>query len=186
MTPPILWRRLDQPGHDSAWLRPDGDSRRINGVAVFLGEQGPCRLEYTVKCDREWRTLSGRVSGWIGAAPVELRIGSEGGRWTVNGVEQPAVAGCIDLDLSFTPATNLLSLRRLALKTGEEAQISVAWLRLPELTLEPLPQLYRALGGGHYWYDSNHGEFTAELRTTSEGFVTDYPPLWVEESGPWR
>ena len=41
--------------------------------------------------------------------------------WFANGVEQDNVAGCLDLDLGFTPATNLFAIRRLSLKVGQRA-----------------------------------------------------------------
>ena len=50
-------------------------------------------------------------------------------------------SGCIDLDLSFSPATNLLAIRRLALPVNEIAEVRSAWLTFPDLDLEPLDQV---------------------------------------------
>ena len=48
-----------------------------------------------------------------------------------SGTERPPeYSDCVDVDLSFTPATNTLPIRRLGLDIGEEAEIHVAWLRL--------------------------------------------------------
>jgi uncharacterized protein len=47
---------------------------------------------------------------------LELRIvAMPGERWELNGTDQPEAADCIDVDLNFTPATNLIAIRRLAL-----------------------------------------------------------------------
>ena len=35
------------------------------------------------------------------------------GDWKLNDVPVPELAHCVDLDLGFTPATNLMQLRRL-------------------------------------------------------------------------
>ena len=69
-----------------------------------------------------------------------------GGVWRLDGRQRPEVAGCIDLDLNFSPSTNLLPIRRLELPVGGEARIRAAWLRFPAFSLEPLEQVYRRLG----------------------------------------
>jgi uncharacterized protein len=176
---PILWRRLDRPGHESARIF-DRDSRRhLAGTAVFAHEGRPCRLDYSIACDEAWRTRSARVEGWVGEelVEIELSVGS-GGVWRLNGVEQPGVAGCIDLDLNFSPSTNLLPIRRLNLAVGEEAPVRAAWLRFPGFHLEPLEQIYRRIDAATYRYESAGGSFVTDLAVDEEGFVTRYPGFW--------
>src|SRR5687768_2466004 len=133
---PILWRRLDVPGHDAASLREVEDGAEIRGMAVFHDEGGPTAVHYSVRCDAEWRSTGATVDGWCGKQTVELRmLGDRAGGWMLNGVPCPAVAGCIDLDLNFTPATNLLSLRRLDLAVGQAAEVRSAWLEWPAAVL---------------------------------------------------
>lgn len=58
----------------------------------------------------------------------------------------PAIQGCVDIDLGWTPSTNTLPIRRLQLGVGTSSgPITAAWVRFPELKLEPLPQEYRNL-----------------------------------------
>lgn len=179
----ILWRRLDCPGHDCARLSRTDTGWRLAGTAVFADEHGPSRLNYEVLCTEQWHTISGTVEGWINHQDVAIRIIADpSGRWLLNGVEFPEVAGCIDLDLGFTPATNLISIRRLGLETGNQADIRVAWLGLPAPCLEPLDQLYRRISDARYYYESAGGEFIAELHTNEADFVTIYPTLWEMET----
>jgi hypothetical protein len=63
-------------------------------------------------------------------------------------MERPKGAACIDLDLNFSPSTNLLPLMDLGLAIGQEATIRAAWLRFPRFALEPLDQVYRSTGRG--------------------------------------
>jgi hypothetical protein len=176
----VIWRRLDVPGHESARLV----DRHLSGTAVFLQEGRPCRLDYRVVCDAEWRTVSGRVSGWVGEREIEVECSVESGRWRLNGGECPRVEGCIDLDLNFSPVTNLLPIRRLKLAVGQEAAVRAAWLRFPSFELEPLDQVYRRLEEGIYRYESAGGRFVRELPVNEAGFVTVYPDFWqIEEGG---
>ena len=135
-------------------------------------------------CDADWQTLSGKVSGWIGTETIEIDLSVDSAhRWRLNGKECPEVAGCIDLDLNFSPSTNLLPIRRLNLAVGQEAAVRAAWLRFPSFTLEPLEQLYRRVDATTYRYESAGGRFVANLQVNAEGFVTYYPKFWQAESG---
>ncbi|HWQ14116.1 MAG TPA: putative glycolipid-binding domain-containing protein [Roseiflexaceae bacterium] len=179
----ILWRRLDQPGHEFAQLRRLETGWQLAGVAVFAHQRRPCRLDYLVACDDRWHTVSAQVSGWVGDRPVATRLAVDStGRWWLNGAECPAVAGCIDLDLNFSPVTNLLPIRRLDLAIGAAAEVRAAWLRFPSFALEPLDQVYRHLDATTYRYESAGGRFVADLTVNTVGFVTTYPNLWQVEA----
>ena len=131
---------------------------------------------------RSWIDADGTITGWMDATPVELVIAAGPSRqWTIDGQACPEVSGCADVDLSFTPATNLLPIRRLALGIGARAAVRSAWLRFPALTLEPLDQVYERVGNSQYHYESDHGSFTATLDVSATGLVTRYSGLWEEE-----
>lgn len=178
----ILWRRLDVPGHDACSLWRLDDGWRLDGTAVFAFETGPGRLIYVVECDAAWRTRAARVTGWIGREAVDMTIDVVDGRWRMNGVEQSQVAGCVDVDLGFTPATNLIALRRLGLRIGEEAEASAAWLDFPEQELMRLRQRYRRIDERRYAYESPDVGYAGTLEVYEEGFITTYPGLWEVET----
>lgn len=177
----ILWRRLDQPGHDAARLVPQSPGWHLTGTAVFVSDERPCCLHYLVVCGPDWQTRSGRVTGWIGDAVVEVEVMADAGRWRVNGDEWPDVSGYVDLDLNFSPSTNLLPIRRLGLAVGAEAPVRAAWLRFPSFALEPLDQRYRRTGEACYRYESAGGVFVRDLQVNAAGFVTEYPGFWQVE-----
>jgi len=181
----ILWRRLDRSGHEAGQLSSQESSWRLAGTAVFAHEQQPCRLDYLVVCDVEWRTVMARVTGWVGDRTVEIEILVDSARrWRLNGTECPAVAGCIDVDLNWSPSTNLLPICRLGLAPGQEAGVRAAWLRFPSFTLEPLEQRYRRLDAATYRYESGGGAFVTDLEVDAAGFVTRYPDFCeVEAAG---
>jgi hypothetical protein len=178
----ILWRRLDQPGHDSARLTESQAGAILEGTAVFSEAGLPCRLDYRIQCDAAWRTLSAHVTGWLEATAIDLVIAADAARaWTVNGQPCPEVQGCEDVDLSFTPATNLLPIRRMRLGVGARAAISAAWLSFPERTVARLDQTYERVAERQYVYQSDGGAFRAILDTNLAGFVTHYEGLWRRE-----
>ena len=179
----ILWRGLVLPGHEACRMFSQASRWHLQGTAVFSHEQRPCRLEYHVICDDAWRTLFAKVEGWLGNTLVGIQIRSDASHsWWLNEVEQPDVKGCIDIDLNFSPSTNLLPIRRLGLAVGDTAEVKAAWLRFPSFKLEPLPQQYRRLGETTYRYESAGGQFVADLKVNQSGFVVDYPGLWQSEA----
>jgi uncharacterized protein len=182
MSTSILWRRLDRPGHEACRVVAGEGSWRLLGTAVFASDGQACRLDYSIVCDRAWRTRSAAVAGWVGDddIAVEIRV-DPNQRWCLNGAECSEVAGCIDVDLNFSPSTNLLPIRRLDLAVGQTAEVRAAWLRFPSFRLEPLVQSYRRLDPQRYRYESAGGRFVAELEVNGTGLVTSYGEIWRAE-----
>jgi hypothetical protein len=175
----ILWQGFLLPGHEICRLSSLDSGWQLEGMAVFSHDQQPCQLEYRVLTDPVWQTVSAKIRGWPGNSEMDIQLASDKAHaWWLNGVACPEVAGCIDVDLNFSPSTNMLPIRRLALAVGQTASIQVAWLRFPSFTLETLAQQYTRMDETTYHYESAGGQFIADLQVNSSGFVTDYPDLW--------
>ena len=176
----ILWQRVDWPGHEHLHVEQDADGgNRLTGVAVFLSEQGTCRMDYYVECDQRWRTRRCQVDGWLGERKIETVVeATPDGGWLLNSVPLKDVRDCVDVDLNFSPCTNTLPIRRLQLKVGQSAIVGAAWLRFPEFTLERLEQVYTRTGDLTYRYESRDGAFRRDLAVDAQGIVVDYPGIW--------
>ena len=175
---------MDVPGREEAWVKRTNDGWRLEG-AVEVTEGGvEARLRYVITCDRKWRTRTVVIEGNVDGKAIRFKLEADGtGSWLCGGVPQPELVGAIDVDLGFTPATNTLPIRRLNLAVGESEAVRAAWLRFPELRLEPLEQLYTREAERRFRYQSRaDGEpFTAILETDSYGRVLRYEGLWEAE-----
>jgi hypothetical protein len=181
-TSSALWRRLDTPGHDACRLLKSVAGWQLEGTAVFRHEGAPARLSYRLACDPGWRTQRGEIHGWFGEQQVELTVvRSEQGVWTLNGSPVPGLESYVDLDLGFTPATNLPQLRRSALAEGQAADVPVAWLDVSSWNLQVLPQRYERRTEATYWYESPTAPYSALLEVAPTGFIRRYPGLWEME-----
>jgi hypothetical protein len=178
----IRWRRLDLPGTDEAELASVSDGFKIDGHARFVAPEGRVDLAYWVLVGPDWATRAAAIRGSTSAGPVSLEIEVNRGSWSLNAAPMPAVAGCIDLDLGFTPATNLISIRRLDLRIGARGEIVAAWLPFPSYELQPLRQVYVRSTSHEYAYSCPDLQFHSTLTVDDRGFVRDYPPLWREFS----
>lgn len=175
----ILWRRNDRPGHEYARLVEQDSHWLVSGVALFEHEGLPCRLDYSVRSDRAWATQHARVEGRVGGREVNVEITvDDAGVWRLNGAICPEVSGPIDVDLNFSPSTNLLPIRRLNLEIGQRAEVRAAWLRFPSFRLELLVQSYTRTGEQTYVYESGGGSFVAQLEVSEVGWPLSYAGAW--------
>lgn len=127
------------------------------------------------------RSRAPSTAGWR-ASSVDFRIQrTPDGVWILNGDVAPALNGCIDLDFGFTPATNLVQLRRLALEHGQRTDAPVAWLDVRAGTLDLLHQRYERRAERTYWYEAPRFGYAALLEVSPAGFVLQYPGLWAAE-----
>jgi uncharacterized protein len=189
-----LWRRLDVPGLEHVRLRMGADGPHLAGTVLLADARAPLRLDYDVACSPDWATRRVTMTLVHGRAVRRAELVTDAlHHWWMDGAELPAVAGCADVDLSLTPSTNTLPLRRLGLldlELGESRDVRAAWVRFPELRVEALPQRYTRVGERQFRYESWSGRpagpanassanaFVAELEVDAIGLVVSYSSLW--------
>jgi uncharacterized protein len=173
LVPAVLWEASDG-GSEVCVLERAGRGWRLRGTVLTHEAKQPIELRYAVTVDSAWATTGVEVLvAFAGGDPRELA--DVGELWS--GAERPPeYRDCVDVDLSFTPATNTLPIRRLGLDVGEEAQIPVAWLVWPELTIRRVLQRYARLAKDRYRYTQD--DFEAELTVDEHGLVREYEGLW--------
>lgn len=181
------WRRLSLPGHDAAQLTAHADGWLLTGMTAFRSDDGPAALAYEVVCGPDGATRRGHVRGFVGPAQVDWLISRDAGGWSLNGRPAPGLEDCSDLDFGFTPATNILQMRRAALAVGAQAEIPAAWIDADTAALAARPELsrldqvYRRTSGRTYAYASPTTGYESELEMLENGFVRLYPELWQAE-----
>ncbi|HLT21306.1 MAG TPA: putative glycolipid-binding domain-containing protein [Thermomicrobiales bacterium] len=185
-----LWRSLAWPGKEHLYLvqRPGG--WLADGLVMASIDSEPFRFHYRVELDAGWNfrhlwTHQPFLDIAEERLPdCELSRDADGA-WHSDGFENlPDLAGCVDIDITITPFTNTLPIRRLGLEPGQSAEIDVAYLSVPELTLSRVRQRYTRLESSgdfdYYRFESLDGsEFSAEIGVDRDGLVVDYPDLFT-------
>ena len=169
------WCAWDGSGLDECRFTIGPSGVELKGeVAAEPGDRPWCR--YAVSCDASWRTRAVSVDLADGR---RLRLLADGaGAWTRDGQPMPELAGAVDVDLSGTPATNILPIRRLGLGIGDRARIAVAYVDLPALAVRPEGQRYTRLAEARYHFESAAHGFARDIEVDGDGLVVSYPGLF--------
>jgi hypothetical protein len=174
-----LWQWVQSPGLERFEFSRIGDERVFRGTILTLSHDAPAEAKYEIACDRSFRTKNAKISLVDASGERTLKIDARDGRWFENGRENQVVNGAIDIDLGWSPSTNTLPLKRLKLEIGQSSgEFVAAWVRFPELTLQPLPQEYIRLAERQYCYSSRGGAFVAKLTVDKDDLVMDYEGFW--------
>jgi hypothetical protein len=179
----VMWAPWEGPGLEHLRLLTTKVEVVANGLVIGLEAGLPFRIGYEILCDSRWRVREIRAAAPDSGRPVLELLADGEGRWKGGGGEPVAeLDGCIDVDISATPFTNTLPIRRLGLEPGESEELAVAYVRVPELLVGPERQRYGCLeaqaDGGLYRFEALPSGFTAKLPVDAEGLVIDYPGLF--------
>jgi uncharacterized protein len=179
----LEWEALDWPGLEHVIVTADAAGFRADGQLVLGPPVGPARVSYQLSCDASWRVTGLAITAASAAGGRTLSLSADhDGHWHADGQPRPDLDGCIDLDISLTPLTNTLPIRRFTWSPGSRQDLDVVYVSAPDLTARRVSQRYTLLKRDAdaeaplYRYES--GAFSADLTVDSEGFVTDYPGLW--------
>jgi hypothetical protein len=172
----LRWQSLQGAGLEHCHVQETADGIAVRS-AVIGDQQGfAFGAFYEIQLDRDWTFRSLVLRRHDGRA---LRLTSNGaGDWKIDGQRAPALEGCADIDISGTPLTNTLPIRRARFVAGAPQRFDMAWVPLD--TLEPVRdgQIYTQLDDTHFRYEAADRGFTQVLTVDPDGFVLDYPTLF--------
>ncbi|HEX8133270.1 MAG TPA: putative glycolipid-binding domain-containing protein [Actinomycetes bacterium] len=193
-----------QPARLLAWKGPD--PRRVDAAQVALAPdrltaRGTSAVEdyvldWALETGAAWvtRTLSVRARGDGFGRSLELGRGDDG-TWSAvrrqdgqppTDLDVAGLDGALDCDLGLCPFTNTMPVLRHDLvaraRRGEvrPLELLMAWVAVPELTLQASPQRYTPLGpapDGGAMIGFASGDFQAIIEFDRDGLVRDYPGL---------
>ena len=188
----VMWLPWMGPGLEHLHLLQQQEDIVADSLILGVQQQRPFRLRYEIHCTLQWELRAVHVSLMSDSLP-SLHLFTDGaGSWTTErGETLPSLQGCLDVDISATPFTNTLPIRRLALQTGSTATLSMVYIAVPQMLIEVAQQRYTCLevtpAGGRYRFESLENgvsSFTADLPVDRDLLVLDYPELF-RRVGTW-
>ena len=123
----ILWQGLISPSMERFIVGASNNGFEFSGLILQAHEESPYVVRYGIEVDAAWHTRKVEVELEDGGHR-HLSLTTDGdGNWSRDGQGLDQVAGCLDVDLEWSPSTNTLPIRRLGLGPGET--ISLGALR---------------------------------------------------------
>lgn len=177
----VLWQGVETGALDRCRLEAGPEGLRLSGTVLTAEFGTPLEVRYLVEAgpDGLTRRVELALDGGSGAGAMRRVLLADFGRWRWEGgdADLAEVAGALDVDLTVTPATNTLPIRRLAgLEVGEAADLRMAWVQFPGLEVLASAQRYERLAADRWRFSS--GDFSAELLVDPGGLVLDYGGLF--------
>ena len=176
----VMWVPVDRPGFEH--LKLVELPKRVTVSSLIIGiEHDPYRLRYEIGIDGQWcvRRVDIELLDVATERAVSLVANGDGQWATADGEPLPEFDGCIDIDISNTPFSNTIPIRRLNLQVGQSAAVKVLLVTVPGMKLTMAEHRYTCLerhdAGGTYHFESLTDKTETQLTIDRDGIVTDYP-----------
>lgn len=186
----MVWLKADPLGLEFAEIGLEPDCLTAIGVAIAAAPV-PYRLDYEIAIRPGFTAARLEVvstgDGWERTLNLER---DEANDWSmavsqVGDVDLPppggdldAIEAATDFDLGLSPVTNLIPLRRYGLlERREPFELTVAWVSVPDLGVQPDGQRYTALGENLVGFEALDGTFASQISLDGDGIAQDYPGI---------
>jgi hypothetical protein len=171
------WQNWEGDATEKITLRETKEGIFVESIITNAGQES-FTVGYTIFCDASWRVRRFEID----SAERKKKIGLESdglGRWSNNSIAIAELSGAIDIDITATPFTNTLPIRRLKLKENRTEDISVVYITVPELNVSAERQRYTCLiPNRRYRFEQLDTGFVREIETDENGLVLVYPGLF--------
>lgn len=180
----IIWKALIYEGMEHLVLDETETGASIKSVVIGVENHAAFRLDYILQCDEHYAVREVNLALNADSALRRLYMTSDGrGNWSdAEGEPLSAFDGCLDIDISTTPFTNTLPIRRIGWQVGQSEVLNMIYLLIPDLTPRLAQQRYTCIeqstNGATFRYESLSSGFTALLPVDAAGLVLDYPKIW--------
>lgn len=155
------------------------DNIEVNGRIIGQGFGQLLNVNYNLEINNKWEIQKVRINSQSDNSFNIFLYKNKNNHWVNDDGEiLNQLNNCTDIDITLTPFTNTLPIKRLNLNIGESKEIEVVYFDLPSNKFSPAKQRYTNLGNGFYKYESLASGFTANLYVDNEGIVINYPSIW--------
>lgn len=179
----LIWKALDGFSTEHLCLYEDQDGIVANSVVIGMNENVPFRINYEINCNLDWKVNKVDIRKFDSESANITLLSDDNGVWRKScGEEIEDLRGCMDIDISITPFTNTIPIRRLSLSPGELSEIRVIYIDVHNFELKPVTQRYTCLDtnleGFKYKYENLDSGFATEFFVDKKGLIINYPDIF--------
>lgn len=182
----LMWKALNKTGLEHLFLLKDDELITANSLILTIQEDNPVRISYNICCSLDWKVRKFDVQIFdSNCKSISLESDGNGNWKTDTGEPVKSLDDCIDIDISVTPFTNTIPIRRLELKPGESREIKVVYIDIYNFSLKPINQRYTCvesnLNESKYRFENLNNGFISEFSVDKNGVVINYPNLFIRD-----
>lgn len=179
----LLWTGREYHSLENCLVITTNEGFEIDSVIVGTYREKIYRVGYKIRTNYDWRTTFVEIHSQHSNRREHIKFEGDGqGNWVRDGENAGLFKDCIDIDIPLTPLTNTLPVNRLKLSPGAAQEIKVLYIDLLEQQIMPVRQKYIRLSEREYLYENVPNDFEAKIEVDSDGFVVDYPKLFVRSA----
>lgn len=184
-TSAIAWRALAWEGDEQLTLQVGDAGIEAKSELKGVTEDGvPYELRYILQLSPDWQVREVHIADAKDEGG-SLDLIYENGKWFA-GLDDylgEEFDGVPFVDMSLTPFTNTLPIKRLDFEDDEPQKIDVLFLDLPAFTWRRVEQYYSKVGKSTYHYqDVEQPEFQVDIVVDDDGLVLVYPNLFTAQA----
>lgn len=176
----VFWKHIEHSGSEHLKISKDEESITAQGAVLYATKEAIHPITYSILMDQNW--LTRRVDLTDGGTDHSLYSDGKGNWWTR---DEPLLKmeGAIDIDLSVTPFSNTLPINRFNWNEGQERELEMVYIEVPEFTLEKVKQYYTFLGndGDLRRFHYRCRNYETVITVDEDGIVSLYPGLFVRK-----
>lgn len=175
----VLWTGREYYSLENCLINLRSEQIEINSTIIGYYQNKIYFAKYFIKTNNKWRTFFVDVKYRINNVENRIRLERKSNTgWLLNNIEEHSLSGCTDVDISVTPFTNTLPVKRLQLAQNEEKKIKVIYINILDKEVKPVIQSYQRISATKYLYQNVPNDFQAEIEVDEFGLVVDYPSLF--------
>lgn len=176
----LLWTGREYYSLENCFVNILPSGADITSTIVGHYEDKIYKIDYGIKTNQDWETLQVNIESRHTNGSQSMRLQSDGkGNWTNEGKTVDQFQGCTDIDITLTPLTNTLPIRRLRLTPNQFKEIKVLYFDPLKGEIRPVRQQYTCLSRTKYRYENVPNDFESVIEVDEAGLVVDYPGLFV-------
>lgn len=164
---------------ETLWLKSQEGFIEANSLIEKNYNKKTFHIKYSIRLSSDWKVQEVKLeSSSFEKDVVYLKSDLNGTWFNEYDEELPELKGCYDVDISVTPFTNTLPIRRLGNTLKSKQNIKVLYLDGLLGRYKKVTQDYLKLSPNLYRYEAGFGKFKTEIEVDENGLVINYPGLF--------
>ncbi|MBM7837332.1 hypothetical protein JOC54_000563 [Alkalihalobacillus xiaoxiensis] len=177
----LVWKSLEFFGIEYVGLTQTESEIRVISTIIKSETAKPEKIEYSLTLTLDWQVKQLYVKNSRYQHVIQL-FQNEMGCWVNQfGEEIPQLRGAVDVDLSCTPFTNSLPIKRLPWELNQPINLEMVYVDASSGAYRKVTQSYELLDAKEEFqlFHYKSGAFQSKILANRDGIVSEYPNLFA-------